>query len=606
MMRRIAALLLLGLTGPVAHAADPRTYTVLLDPTGDAALDRALADSSMLIGLRERAPVGPFALLVRAQEDQGRFETALHSFGYYQGKALTSIAGHPLDDPGLAEFLEHSPADPPVPVNIHIEPGTLFHLGQIDIQGLPAGAARPDIGIATGAPALAPPVLAAREKLLDGLRGQGYALAQVEAPVAFLHEDRRILDLEFHTDPGPRLDLGAIDIKGLQRMDEAFVRQRLQVHSGERYDPTALDAARRDLVALGVFSSVRVVDADKPDPAGRLPIAFEVKERPRRAANLNAAYSTDLGGSFAVLWQHRNLLGRAEQLNLTAGMTQIGGNSTTGIGYNFLAGFLKPDVWQRDQSLQASLGAVKQSLTAYDRQALTGDLLLSRKFAQHWSVSLGLAAEQERVTQEGETQDYTLLGLPGTLKYDDTDNLLDPTRGFRAAVLATPTQPLAGPQTEAFLSLQVSGSGYFDLGEPGRSVLAVRGLIGDVLGASADALPPDKRFYAGGSATVRGYKFLSVGPQFPDHKPQGGAAVVAGTVEFRQRFLDSYGAVVFVDAGQVAANSAPFTGTAGMGVGVGARYYTSIGPIRLDVAVPVVQVPNSGNFEIYIGLGQAF
>lgn len=605
-MRRIAALSLLCAVGLSAHAADPRTYTVILDKTGDAALDQALNDSSMLIGLREQVPVGPFALLVRAQEDQGRFETALRSFGYYKGKAAMSIAGHALDDPALAEFLEKSPTEPAIPVQVHIERGPLFHLGKIDIQGMAPQAIRPDIGIAGGDPALAPQVLAAQEKLLETLRGQGHALAKVEPPIATLHEDNDTLDVDFQADPGPRLDLGAIEVKGLEHLNEAFVRQRLLVQPGERYDPAALDKARRDLVSLGVFSSVRVVDADKPDEHGRLPIAFDIQERPRHAANLNAAYSTDIGGSFAVLWQHRNLLGNAEQLNLSVGMTQLGGNSTTGIGYNALASFIKPDFWLRDQSIQANLGALKQNLTAYDREAITGELLLNRKLAEHWSASLGFAGEQERITQEGETRDYTLLSLPGTLKYDDTNNLLDPTEGMRGAVLATPTQPLAGPQTDTFLSLQVSGSTYFDLGEPGRSVLALRGLIGDVLGASAGALPPDKRFYAGGSATVRGYKFLSIGPQFPDHKPRGGSAVVAGTVEFRQRFLDSYGAVVFVDAGQVAENSAPFTGTAGMGVGLGARYYTSIGPIRVDVAVPVVHVPNSGNFEVYIGLGQAF
>jgi translocation and assembly module TamA len=192
------------------------------------------------------------------------------------------------------------------------------------------------------------------------------------------------------------------------------------------------------------------------------------------------------------------------------------------------------------------------------------------------------------------------------LKYDNTNSLLDPTQGMRAAATVTPTQSLAGPGTTAFVLMQLAGSAYLDLGEPGRSVLALRGLIGDEEGASQFELPPNKRFYAGGSGTVRGYKYQSIGPQFPNNKPQGGTAVVAGTVEYRQRILDQYGAVAFVDAGQASADGPPFAGTLRFGAGLGARYYTSIGPIRLDVAVPLNRQPGSGSFELYIGIGQAF
>jgi translocation and assembly module TamA len=601
-----ATALLLSLAGPAAKAADPVNYTVTLAETDNADLDQALADSSLLMGLREEVPAGPFALVVRAQEDAERFATALRSLGYYQGKAAIIIAGRPLDDPGLPDRLQASPADPPVPVEVSVEPGPQFHLGKISIEGPAPLPVASDTGLATGAPALATEALAGQDQLLNALRGQGYALAKVEPPVAYLREDAKVLDLVFKVDSGPRVDLGAIEIKGLKRMNEAFVLQRLLVHPGERYDPAALDQARRDLVSLGVFSSVRVENAEALDPERRLPIRFAVSERPLRAANLSAAYSTDLGGSFAVHWQHRNLFGDAEQLDLTAGMTQLGGNSTTGIGYNGVIAFVKPDFLTRDQVLRSDFAAVKQDLIAYNRQSVGGSLALNRKLAEHWSYGLGLAGERERVTQEGKTQYYTLLSLPLSLKYDDTDSLLDPTQGTRAAASATPTQPLAGPQTDTFVTLQVSGSAYFDLGEPGRSVLALRGLLGEVVGASTASLPPDKRFYAGGSATVRGYKYLSIGPQFPDHKPKGGTAVAAGTLEFRQRILDSYGVVAFVDAGQVAANGLAFTGNAGVGAGLGARYYTSIGPIRLDVAVPVVRVPDGGSFEVYIGLGQAF
>ncbi len=154
--------------------------------------------------------------------------------------------------------------------------------------------------------------------------------------------------------------------------------------------------------------------------------------------------------------------------------------------------------------------------------------------------------------------------------------------------------------------MQLAGSTYLDLLSNGRSVLALRGLIGQASGVGVFGLPPDQRFYAGGSATVRGYRFQTLGPQFPDRKPTGGTAISAGTVEFRQRILSSYGIVTFLDVGQVSSNGAPFTSAWHAGAGIGARYYTPIGPIRLDVAVPLNKLPGGDSFELYIGIGQAF
>jgi translocation and assembly module TamA len=172
-------------------------------------------------------------------------------------------------------------------------------------------------------------------------------------------------------------------------------------------------------------------------------------------------------------------------------------------------------------------------------------------------------------------------------------------------MLLTPTQSF-GSSSATFALAQLSGSTYIDLSGAGRSVVALRGLVGKAFGADVFALPPDQRFYAGGSGTVRGFRYQSIGPQFADGKPTGGTAVSAGSVEFRQRILGNYGVVAFVDAGQVTANGSPFTGGWRVGAGVGARYYTAIGPIRLDVAIPLNREPGGDAFELYIGIGQAF
>jgi len=605
---RRAALLAAALAvlhGAAAGAADPQPYTVEIAPSGDAALDQALKDSSNLVSLRESAPVGPFALVTRARDDKGRLIEALSSYGHYAARVTIEVAGRSLDDTALPTVLEAASA--PVPVTVGITPGPVFHLRRVTLDGQVPAQARAALGVTPGAPALASEVLAGQGRVLDSLRSQGYALAKVDAPIAMLDIAAQALDVSYKVETGPQVDLGPITVGGLTRVDPGFVRRRLLVSQGERFDPAKIETARQDLAQLGVFATVRARAAEQLDAAGQLPLAFDVTERPRHAVAATAEYSTDLGASVGVSFQHRNLFGQAEQLNLGAAVTELGGTASRGQGYNATASLLKPDWLRRNQSLQFNLQAIKENLDAYNRTAVLGGVTVSRKFAEVWNASVGVQAQQSHITQEGTTRDYTLLALPIGLRYDSTgpEGLFEPTHGIKAAAVATPTQELTG-RGSTFTILQVSGSTYVNLGVPGRSIVALRGLIGSVQGASTFDLPPDERFYAGGGGTVRGYRYQSIGPQFRRNRPIGGTSITAATVEFRQRFGESFGAAVFVDAGQVANSSTAFGSGLRAGAGVGARYYTAIGPIRLDVAVPLNKQGGDDTFELYIGIGQAF
>ncbi|MBV9782357.1 MAG: BamA/TamA family outer membrane protein [Acidisphaera sp.] len=596
---------------PGVRGADPQPYTVSIAKTGNAALDAALNGSSSLISLRRSAPVGPFALIARAQDDAGRFVVVLHSFGYYKGVPHITIAGRTLDDPGLADFLDATPKATSVEVAVALELGPLFHLGKVAILGSVPPEIRNRFALAPGQPVVAAAVLAARDSLLGALQDDGYALAKVDLQPAIERPDTDTLDISVTVDAGPRVDIGAINFAGLQRVNPDYVRRRLLLHPGERYDAATIETARQDLASLGVFSSVRIEPADRVDAQGQLPLTIAFTERPRHAVSIGAAFSTDLGGSITASWTHRNLFGNGEQLTFSAAATELGGSDAKEPGYNIGATFLKPDWLHRDQSLQLNLAAIKEYLESYDRTAVVGGATVSRKVSQNLTASLGVSAEQERVIQEQVTRSYTLVGLPLGLRWDDTGSLFEPTHGFRAQATVTPTESFGGAGgSTPFVLLQLGGSAYVDMGAllfgtSGRSVLALRGLVGAAEGATQFELPPDQRFYAGGSGTIRGYRYQYVGPHFADNHPQGGTAVDAGTIEYRQRFGASFGAAVFVDAGQVS-TAGPFQGALRVGAGIGARYYTSIGPIRLDFAVPLIRQPGSDAFEVYIGIGEAF
>jgi translocation and assembly module TamA len=654
----IAIVLLRGASA--AYAADPQPYKVEMDSTGDSSLNSTLKATSELETLRKSAPVSPFGLIGRARADLERLKTVLESFGYYQSYVEIRIDGLPLDDPGLGEELTSRPKDQEAEVKITFSLGPLYHLRNIEIAGEVPPEAEKALGLESGAPAIAADVLAAGDRLLNALEDQGYAFAKVDPPVA--HEDppNRVLDVSFHANPGARVRIGEISIRGLKDMKEEFVRKRLLAHTGEQYSATKIESARKDLLALGVFSAVSVKVGTQADGEGRVPVTFNARERPQHAVSLSAAYSSDLGGSTGVTWTKRNVSGKADSLTLSATAINLGGGTaSTGMGYDVNGKYLIPDWKERNQSLQTAVGAIKQSLDAYDQTAYTGGVTVNRKLSSIWSVSAGLNIEQERIVQHECSQNqncvlmgtcvlpsptdaplqanpcldqsfsYTLLTLPISALFNTTgldSPLQDATHGLRVSLSVTPTFSFGRPSTRFFIT-QATGSLYFDLkniglsDKPGRSVLALRALAGLAAGASQFSLPPDQRFYAGGSGTIRGYRYQSVGPQFANGNPIGGTAINAGTAEYRQRIGTNFGTAVFLDAGNVSNNLNPLNGALRFGAGAGLRYYTPIGPIRFDVAVPLNKrssvttpgpnrttntVRGDDSFEIYIGLGQAF
>ena len=196
------------LATPRSRAADPQPYVVSLAKTGNDTLDQAMHDLSNLVSLRESSPVGPFALVERARADAVRLEGALHSFGYYKGSVDITIAGHGLQESNLPDLLSRAPASPPVEVTVAPKLGPLFHIRKIDIEGAVPAKVRAQLDLKSGAPARAQDVLAAQKRLLDALRGEGYALAKVPTPTVIEDPAANSLDVTYTVTTGPRVDFG--------------------------------------------------------------------------------------------------------------------------------------------------------------------------------------------------------------------------------------------------------------------------------------------------------------------------------------------------------------------------------------------------------------
>jgi len=580
-----------------AEAPAALAYRATVVPTGVAELDSLLAAASPLLRLQERAPTDALGLAARIGAEPDRLRPAFESEGFWAGTAQVALAGSPPGSPPpTAGQLAATPGT--VALEIRATPGPRYTLRHITTEG-----AAP-IALPPGQLARAETVLAAESAALATWRAEGRPLAQVSRRVTVDH-GARAMDVAFTATPGPRARFAPPTIAGTVAVNPAVAQRIAAIRLASwHYSPALLAQARADLLGLGPFGSVRTEPGAALDAEGRQPVNFHVTERPFRAITATAAYETNFGAAVSLAWEHRNLFGGAERLRVEAEVSRLGAsfdrtNARLGASYR------QPFPLGYPGTLIVNAAVVRQRLDSYDRDAIEGSILYEQRFGRHWTLSAGPTAEIGRAGLPGESlSPANLVGFATQARFDNTDSALDPRRGYRLRMDVTPSYSIS--RSQAYVPVRITGSTYMDLHGAGRTVLALRGSLGSLLNAEAEDVPVAQRFFSGGGGSVRGYSFQSIGPRDAQGRPRGGASVIEGSIELRQRFGEHFGAVAFVDAGGVGLD--PFAPTDAMrvGAGIGARYYTAFGPVRADVAVPLVRQEGSNSFGLYIGIGHAF
>lgn len=594
---------------PVGEGDSSLAYMVQLSPVESPDLASALAASSLLLTQQELPLEQRADLLRRGRRDQERLEKVLRSHGYYDGTVAITIAGEPISAPEIRTVLADAP--PPLDVIIGIEPGALYRLNSISLDwrdGVPADLTDPMavLGLSEGDPALGADIYRARARLIEVMHARGYPLVEAEEPDAVIDRATQMMDVRYPVTAGGKATLGPVTYTGNDGVETELLERVQPFEPGEPYSPSELAALRSELSALGVFSAVRVREGEALDAQGRLPITVELSERKRRFIGFGAKFASDEGIGLNAEWGHRNLFGQAEQLTATASVNRIAGDVGTGVDYSVGLGFSKPAFYRGDQRLFSNGAVLKESPDAYDRKAITSELGVERRLNPILSASLAGSLEISEITEEGNRSEYFLVGLPATLKLDSTNDLLDPTSGWRGSVEATPFVDL-GLESEPFFRFGGSLARYFDVLGNGRSIIAGRVGFGATLGEATRALPADKRFFSGGGGSVRGYEFQTLGPLNQSGDPKGGRSLLEAGLELRQRVGENWGGVAFIDSGSAFTTTLPLgAGDLRYAVGVGLRYFTPIGPIRADIAVPIDRKGGEAGFQFYIGLGQAF
>jgi translocation and assembly module TamA len=573
----------------VGKSLEPLVYEVSIDGDMSDDLLGLLTNASQTLQRQARADTNLTGLRRRMAGDKTRFIKILRSRGFYSGRVVDRIETG--ETPARAIFM--------------VEAGPVFLIEDYKLEQRPdaAGVVNfPDpgaIGIEIGMPADAARLKAAEDVLLDRLRSSGHPDPRIADARYIVDHGRTTVSAVVSVAPGPTATFGPLVIEGLRTISEHYVRVIADWTVGRPFDPDVLNGLRRRIDALSLFKSV-IVDAPKhPDAAGRMPVEMIVTERDQRAVAVGVRVSSSddfISGNAS--WKHRNFFGGGETVTAESTLSTLEQEASLQLR--------KPEFLIRGQTFVSSAAARHEDSDAFEETSLNGFAGLERETLGVYTTSVGLAAELALIGDDDDESFFALLGLPVSLTRDTRDSPLDATSGTRVSAAVTPWVSISG-NSSGFVVGELVGSVYQTIGTP-RVVGAARARFGAIIGGGLNDIPANKRFFAGGGSSIRGYEFRRVGPLNGKDDPTGGQSVIEFGTEIRILVTENIGLVPFIDGGQVYEASLPsFEGQIRWAAGLGLRYVTPIGPIRLDVAFPINRRDGIDDvFQFYISIGQAF
>jgi translocation and assembly module TamA len=537
----------------------------------------------------------------RLEQDSELMQTILASEGWYSPSVSTRI-----DLPAG----EGDKAGPMLAV-IDVVPGTRYSLGKIDIVADPTeppGLIQENLALNPGEPIVAERVQGAEAKVSLALPEQGYPFAELGQRSILLDRETGLGDYTLPVKTGPRARFGGFATE----RDLAFGADHIEVlarfERNQLYDSRKIDDLRKALVATGLFSSITVEPQRTGESAGDgteyVTTLVKQDAGPPRTIAGTLGYATGEGFHAEASWTHRNLFPPEGALIANA----VVGTKEQGAGVTFR----RSNAGKRDRTFELVAEGLHSEYDAYS--AYTGRLAAQVRrvstpiWQKRYTYALGaeLLGTSERAWDDAlgrkDRKTYYVGGLNGQIGLDFSNDLLDPTKGFRVTALVQPEGALRNG-FNPYVRARLDASGYFPVSD--SIVIAGRVRLGTIQGAHRDEIPPSRRFYAGGGGSVRGFAYQKLGPLDPEGDPEGGRSLNEASAEVRYRFGD-FGVVGFVDVGQSYAQTMPRFSDLRVGAGIGARYYTNFGPMRIDVATPVNRRPGEGRFNLYVSIGQAF
>ena len=582
-------------TATFADAGEERKYSVALrgvDVIADSQFTQRFDEFSVL-HQGESKSANLAQINRRIKEDSDLLDRLLRAQGYYAARVRGSVSAPSAGSDRLN-------------VGFDIVPGTQYLLDSVDLIGLAETGTREErlrnaFPVKPGDPVNADHILAARDSLETALGENGYPFAKVDEPEVRIDHEERKGDLDIIVTPGGYRSFGRILLANDDLFSARHVQRIARFDPGDTYMASDVEDLRRAIVATGLVSSVTLVPRDAGD-GEHVDLAVDLRPAPMRTIAGELGYGTGEGYRAEVSWQHRNLFPPEGALTLRG---VIGTQEQTA-----QATYRRSNFRARDNILTGLLSFSNIRRDAYDARTITLAGALERQtnilFQKNWVWRVGselIASDEADAFSNGARRTFFIGAIPLSLTYDGSDDLLNPTKGFRLGGRFSPELSFQGG-TFGYAKAQVDASAYQPMGD--RVVLAGRTRLGSILGSSVDRIAPSRRFYAGGGASVRGYGYQAIGPRYgPDDDPVGGKSLIEFSLEARVRF-GNFGVVPFVDAGNISTSFLPRFRDLRVGTGLGVRYYSSFGPIRVDVGTPINPQSGDPKVAVYVSLGQAF
>jgi translocation and assembly module TamA len=604
------------LTGAEVHRIGDDIEIAIAASAGFAerqAFEERFAALSALNRLDDDQADNPAQIARRAKADRNLLLQMLRVYGYYDGEVYQGLGGRSPAHDGATPTGQRE-----VVVRFDVVPGPRYTYGAVELGDLAGTGSdfprlRRSFAIETGQPISSDAIIEEHGDLASELGETGYAFARVGDPDLLVDHDRRQGDLTIPVTTGGRYAFGPV-VSSLPRfLGSRHLAGIARFDPGDTYRLSLVEDLRRAILATGIVSSVTVTPRETRRPApgepGTIALDVAISKAPLRTVAGLAGYSSGEGVRAEVSWEHRNLFppeGRLRVRGILGTREQLAGVGLRRNNWHGRDKVLSFDLFAHTQDRDAYKAHTVSFLATFERQQT---LLYQKQFV--WSLGLEAVATREREGDVngvlGPRQTYFIGALPSRIAFDFSDDLLDPTRGFRAALRVSPEMSVLNGGHSQYVRVQGDASLYRPLSE--AIVLAGRARLGTITGAGITSIAPSRRFYAGGGGSVRGYGFQRIGPRNAADKPSGGRSLSELSVEARVRtglFGGALSLVPFIDAGAVDENPTPTLSDLRFGAGVGLRYATSFGPLRVDVGAPLNRRQGDSPIGVYVALGQAF
>ncbi len=622
-----AAMLLTGLlagllAGTSAHAQDAARGAVVIEGVGDEALRARIA---RFIPREDAPPDSAFDALRRAEDAAKIARQVLDSEGYFAAEIVPGTGEGPGQESGPENPDSENPdsenpdsenpgSGDPNPgslsiARLTIDPGPVFTLAgwrvefvdSIDAEReaeLRAGLATiAPVALNIGAPARSVTIFEAEAAFLAFLRQRGHADSFILPRIALADHAVSQLQVTFRFDAGAPARLGPIEVSGASGSETAYIRSLAGFSEGDPWAPEKLADFQTRITGSGLFTRINVTLAPPETTGGNRSVLVAVEPARRRTIGLAGTWSTSEGFGLEASWQKRGLFGRADTLTLRA--------QGAGIEQSADAELARADAGRVGRTLRVGLRAANQATEAFDNFTFGLRVGADQAPVRGFSWFSGGTIDRSNIRDVVSRRQFVSLGGALGARLDRSDDALQPGQGFRLDARVEPFF-VTGDDSLFFARFSGGASTYLHIPGAPRLVAALRARAGTILGASLLALPADRRFFAGGGGSVRGFSFQAIAPRDANNAPIGGKSFTEQSVELRRAIGRRWGVAAFVDSGSAEADARPGFDNFRVGAGAGLRYDAGFGPLRFDLATPLDRRPGEPRVQIYLSIGQAF